>query len=253
MCNLMIVEDEPMERKALRKIIEREYPEVITIVQDAKSGLEAIKLAKILKPNIILMDIGLPEMNGLEAQKEIISFLPNVETIFLTAYSDFSYIQKAIKLNAKDYLLKPVKTKDLKESIDKSLINLKEIPDFKTILEKNGVYSTSIDEAILYMKENFKDNLDLNIISDHVHLNPQYFSRLFKKEIGINYIEYLNALKVNYACKLLSNTSLPAYRVALESGFSDPSYFSRVFTKYTQLTPNEYRRKFKTLEFKESV
>src|SRR5690348_13074547 len=98
MYTLMIIEDEPMEREALHRIISKEFKDQIRILDDAKNGIEAIKKAQQNKPDIILMDIRLPGKNGLEVQEEVISLLPNVQTIIQTAYSDFNYAQKALKL-----------------------------------------------------------------------------------------------------------------------------------------------------------
>lgn len=242
MYTLMIVEDEPMEREALRRIISNEFKEKIKILDDAKNGAEAIRKAQQSKPDIILMDIGLPEITGIDAQQEIISFLPKTQTIILSAHSNFSYAQDAMKVKAKDYLLKPVKTPNLKSSINNIIADLDNVSLSESSIAVNDTESDIIKKAISYMNTNFRDKIDLDSISNYIHLNSQYFSRVFKKEIGISYIDYLNSLRVNYACKMLSTTSYPVYRVAVESGFTDPSYFSRVFTKYTQCTPNKYRR-----------
>ena len=244
MYSLMIVEDEPMERQALRKIISKEFKDEIKILDDAKNGAEAIIKAQYNKPDIILMDIGLPEVNGIEAQSEIISFLPTVQTIIITAYSDFSYAQKALKFKAKDYLLKPAKTINLKTAINRIIKDLNNASPIEHSFTLKEAESDTIKKALSYMNVNFRDKIDLQSISNHIHLNAQYFSRVFKKETGISYIDYLNSLRVNYACKMLSSTSYPVYRVAVEAGFTDPSYFSRVFTKYIQHTPTEYRRKY---------
>ncbi|MPQ43631.1 helix-turn-helix domain-containing protein, partial [Clostridium tarantellae] len=74
------------------------------------------------------------------------------------------------------------------------------------------------------------------------HINSQYLSRLFKKEIGISYSDYLNTLRVNNACSLLVNTSYTNYRIAIDSGFTDSAYFSKVFTKHIKVTPSKYRK-----------
>ncbi|MHC1749691.1 MAG: response regulator [Cellulosilyticaceae bacterium] len=252
MYTIMTVDDEPIEREALQTILNRKYKGQIHTIIEARNGKEAIQKAKDFKPDIILMDIGLPEVNGIEAQEEIISFLPNVQTIMLSAYSHFSYAQKAMQFRARDYLLKPVKTPNLLSAIDKVMEDLNQLPvvtgETASNLEANlhikDVKSDIIKEAVLYMDNNFKEKIDLQSISNQIHLNPQYFSRLFKKEMGVSCIDYLNTLRVNYASKLLSSTTYPAYRIAMESGFTDPSYFCRIFTKYTQFTPLEYRKHY---------
>lgn len=250
MYTIMTVDDEPLEREALQMIINRKYKGQIQTIIEARNGKEAIQKARDFKPDIILMDIGLPEVSGIEAQQEIITFLPNVQTIMLSAYSHFSYAQKSMQARARDYLLKPVKTPNLLSAIDKVMEDLNQLSltkeeasaSLETPIPLNDVKSDIILEAVLYMDNNFKEKIDLQSISNQIHLNPQYFSRLFKKEMGVSCIDYLNTLRVNYAAKLLSSTSYPAYRIAMESGFTDPSYFCRIFTKYTHSTPLEYRK-----------
>lgn len=243
MYTLMIVEDEPMEREVLRKIISNEFKDKIKMLDDAKNGIEAIMKAEQTKPDIILMDIGLPGKNGIEVQKEIISFLPKVQTIILTAYSDFTYAQDALKLEVKDYLLKPAKTLNIKLSINKIINNLDKMLLGEYPFALKASKTDIMQKSIEYMNINYKEKIDLESISNHIHLNAQYFSRIFKKEMGISCVDYLNQLRINNSCKMLCTTSYPVYRIAIESGFTDASYFSRVFTKFFNESPIEYRRR----------
>jgi YesN/AraC family two-component response regulator len=242
MYTLMIVEDELLERKALRKIVSEAFRDKIAILEDATSGAEAIIKARQGRPDIILMDIGLPEMGGLESQKQIVSFLPFVQTVMITAYSDFYYVQNALQLKAVDYLLKPVKPKNLIESLAKVLQDLDEIqsrpkpPD--VLIEE----VSAIKEAVSYISQHFRQEISLTSIAQHVHLNAQYLSRSFKKQMGVSYIDYMNSLRIHYAKEMLRKTDLPIYRIAVEAGFTDTTYFSRVFVKYENQSPTTYRK-----------
>ncbi|EJW15889.1 Two component transcriptional regulator, AraC family [Paenibacillus alvei DSM 29] len=71
---------------------------------------------------------------------------------------------------------------------------------------------------------------------------PNIFSRIFKRELGVTYTDYVNKLKIVHACKLLETTGYPAYRISTECGFTDPSYFNRVFYKQMNMTPKEYKK-----------
>lgn len=242
MYKLMIVEDEPLERLALRKIIQRMYFN-IDILQDAKNGTEAIEIAKLYQPDIILMDIRMPETTGLEAQKRIIKFLSHVKTIILTAYSEFSYAQEAIQHGVIDYLLKPVKPEDLKKSIDKAIENLERMHAPGSRNSKAELVGENIIKSALnYIEKNFAQELKLNTVAEFVHLNPQYFSRYFKKEVGLTFTEYVNKLRIEKAKKLLLETNKPIYRIAMEVGFSDPAYFNKVFLKMEKQPPYKFKQ-----------
>lgn len=242
---LLIVEDESFEKEALKKIIEKEYQQ-ITIVGTATSGIEAVTLAKQLKPDIILMDIGLPELDGLSAQKKIITVLPDVKTIILTAYSDFQHAQEAITSKVVDYLVKPVRTKDLKQSINKILITpIKQSEETTnvTTLDTSMNQNEIITKALHYVENHYTENIQLSSLAESLYLNPQYFSRLFKKELNMNFSEFLTLYRLEISKNLLRQTQLPIYAVASQSGFTDSAYYCKTFKKFFGISPLKYRNK----------
>ena len=237
MYNLLIAEDENLERRALRYIIENKTNN-INICGEAKSGAEAIEMAKINAPHIILMDIEMPELSGLEAQKEIIKFLPCVNTIILTAYDDFPFTQAAIRLKVTDYLLKPIRPIDLTASINRCItfINIQN----NEVLSDN-LNDTLIKEAIKFIDKNYNQSINLELVADYVHLNPQYFSRYFKSKVGINFIDYLCNYRIKKAKDLLLNTDNNITEISQKIGYFDSSYFSKVFFKSVGMTPHKFR------------
>ncbi len=95
--------------------------------------------------------------------------------------------------------------------------------------------------AIRYISRNFSKPLTLDEVAAHVHLNPAYFSSLFKQSTGSSFKEYLNMVRVEESKRLLTNTDYSIIEIALAAGFDDQSYFSKVFKRYTGLTPRQYR------------
>lgn len=98
-----------------------------------------------------------------------------------------------------------------------------------------------IKKAIRYISKNFTSNLTLDDVAAHVHLNPAYFSTLFKQSTGSSFKEYLNMVRIEESKRLLSNTENSIIDISMAVGFMDQSYFSKVFKKYTGLTPKQYR------------
>ncbi len=96
-------------------------------------------------------------------------------------------------------------------------------------------------KAIRYISQNFSRNLTLDEVADHVHLNSAYFSTLFKQSTGSSFKEYLNMVRIEESKRLLANTDYSIIDISLATGFEDQSYFSKVFKKYTGLTPKQYR------------
>jgi len=237
---VLIVEDELLELEFLESIVTDLLPndKILT----CESGIQAVELARQYRPDIIVMDILIPELDGLKAIQEIKKFLPQVPVMILSAYSDFSYAQTAIRLGVQEYLLKPIKPSVIKQAIHDLLAaaSATEEEDYRET-KINQIYF--IEKSIKYIHDNFKQKLPLQLVSSYIYVNPQYFSRIFKKEVGVNYIDYVNNLKIEYACKLLETTNYPAYRISGECGFTDPSYFNRVFVQQMKTTPHAYRRK----------
>lgn len=245
MYKLMIVEDEQLERDALHFIVTENFPDKILVVEDAINGLQAFDRACKVKPDIILMDIGIPEMSGLETQKKILEFLPNVKTLMITAYSDFQNMQSALQLKAVDYLLKPVKPAVLIKSLQVVLEELDKESDkdgstSHTISENNN---NAVFSAISFIDKNYTNcNLTLADVAKHVHLNVQYLGRIFKKQTGSSCTDYIQQVRISHAQELLQSTSMSITEISMRVGYMDATYFSRVFKKLKKQTPARYRK-----------
>lgn len=98
-----------------------------------------------------------------------------------------------------------------------------------------------IKKAMSYISDNFSSNITLDDVAHHVHLNPAYFSTIFKQSCGSSFKEYLNMVRIEESKRLLANTDYSVVDIAVATGFMDQSYFSKVFKKYTGLTPKQYR------------
>jgi Response regulator containing CheY-like receiver domain and AraC-type DNA-binding domain len=235
--NILIAEDESLERRALKHIISKKLNHV-TICGEAKNGLEAIDMAKTNNPDIILMNIDMPELNGLEVQKEILKFLPHVMTIMITSFDDFAFIQSALRLKVIDYLLMPVKPNELIGSITRgiSIMNLQR--NQETVKECNN---TLIQEAIRFIENNFEQDINLESASAFVHLNSQYFCRYFKSQTGINFTDYLSSFRIKKAKEMLTDTYKNITEISMSVGYTDSSYFGKVFLRVVGMTPNKFR------------
>lgn len=99
-----------------------------------------------------------------------------------------------------------------------------------------------IREALLYMEAHYGDALTLESVSEAVHLSPNYFSTVFKKEMEISFIDYLTGYRMNQAKKLLRESNKSIGEIAEQVGYHDARYFSRLFSKTVGITPNKYRK-----------
>ena len=255
MHSILIVEDEDLELEFIEAVIQEDLQPEDTVIT-AHTGVQAVQLAKKRHPDIIIMDIMLPEMDGLEAIEQIRKFSPGACISILTAYTDFRYAQRAISLRVFEYMLKPIKPADFKVTLKRMMESVEEAqqhekaagaaPAAAETLVKNsgrsGEQQSFVNESMRYIQKHFKERLTLQMVASRVYMNAQYFSRVFKRETGVTFTEYVNTLKIQYACKLLETTNYPAYRISSECGFTDPSYFNRVFFAHMNMTPKKYKK-----------
>lgn len=150
---------------------------------------------------------------------------------------------------------KPLPTKEKTSSITEfihSCYQCRNYSEVITLLEKNlhqmkeggtgTVYSREIIQTIHYIRNNYSQQITLKMISDNTSLSPNYLSNLFKKELHVSLFEYLNRYRIEKAIELLMTTNAKTYEVAYAVGFSDESYFSKTFKKYTGKRPNDYKK-----------
>jgi DNA-binding NarL/FixJ family response regulator len=131
---VLLAEDHTLVRQGFRRILEDD-PRV-TVVGEARTGLEAIELSKTLKPGVVIMDISMPELGGLEATAEILKADPGIKVLILSMYSNPAYIRKAFELGAKGYMLKNAIEVDLNRAV-------------QALVEGEAYFSPGISQIVL--------------------------------------------------------------------------------------------------------
>ncbi|WP_054027919.1 AraC family transcriptional regulator [Bacillus sp. FJAT-28004] len=443
MYRLLIADDEALEREGLELIVERMLPNTFQIIH-AENGRVAIEMAEEYRPHIVLMDVNMPGIQGLEAIREIKLTLPDAKFVMVTAYDYFAYAKEALSLGVKEYLVKPAKREQvvhtlqqliqelelekrkrsdelelrqkvsqlmplaenelammfmvdnvtntdieqlsewlsfplgqgcaiviafpeqvktnhkqkiydtirsfvkttIKNSIVSSFIdrhmaifinhdeafvdadwkaagtalgeelstiaerqleadilvgigktrsgveglrksyfeavfasnyyeqcgkichfdelihgavpsldrvnkqpeNMEAIPEAYVLSamqrireQREKQTQTVLDRAQRFIQSKYTEDLSLEEVADSVHLNPHYFSKIFKQQVGTTFIDYVTALRIDKAKALMATGQLSLKEVCFEVGYNDPNYFSRVFKKVTGVTPSDYR------------
>lgn len=241
MQKIIICDDEMTIRNGLIELISKHYPKLI-IAGAASNGYEAMQLILDHHPDVVLMDINMPGLSGLEVMEKTGSQSPLTKFIVLSGYSEFEYAQKAIRLKVFDYLLKPVDRRKLIERVDQAL-NLclqEEISAAKSAPEAEKSLGS---EAVQYVYRNYKNpDLCLSMIAEILHVSSSYLSRVMRKETGMSFSEFLTKVRMESAIAILSSCpEISALKVSEETGYRNQHYFCKVFRQYTGQTSTEYR------------
>ena len=236
--NLLIADDENLELRVLEKTIKKYFIDELKIFV-AGNGRNAVQICDEVKPDIALLDIEMPGMNGIELAKHIKEKYVECIIIFITAYDRFDYAIEAMHIKAFDYLLKPWKEEKLYELIHVAMENLR-----KSQKADNIIYSQK-DVIKDYIDKNYKKDISAKDVASILGYSDVYFSKVFKQLFDDNFINYLTGLRINRAKVLLKDVSFNIKEVGKSVGYADSNYFTKVFKRSIGMSPSEYRGKHK--------
>ncbi|RSI06013.1 putative response regulatory protein [Streptococcus sanguinis] len=240
MYSIMIVEDEYLVRQGIASLVNYEQFGMQVIAQ-AENGREAWQKFQENPADILLTDINMPQMNGLELAKLVRDQVPTCHIVFLTGYDDFDYARTAIKLGADDYLLKPFSKDDVEEMLAK--VQTKLDKERKKAQIQNLVDQGQRSELEEAIHERLADSeLSLKSLASQLGFSPSYLSVLIKKELGLPFQDYLIQERMKKAKLLLLTTDLKIYEIAEQVGFEDMNYFSQRFKQVVGLTPRQFKK-----------
>jgi DNA-binding NarL/FixJ family response regulator len=176
---ILIVEDHPMFRDGLFKMLET--VEGFEVVGEAASGEEAVELAEQLKPNIILMDINLPKMSGIEAAKRIVQTMPDIGILILTMYDDDSSVFSAMRAGARGYLLKEANRNEIVRAI-------------QAVSEGEAIFSPAIARRMMFYFEAKMKITNVDVFPQLTEREREVLDHIAK---GKNNAEIANSLGLN--------------------------------------------------------
>ncbi|MDD2958564.1 MAG: response regulator [Lachnospiraceae bacterium] len=248
---ILIVDDEHIVRRGMRAIIEKADAEWEVIGQEA-DGSSALQFMKKEVPDVLITDIRMTSMDGIQLSKEARAKWPELIILVVSGYSEFEFAKEAVRFGALDYLLKPTAPADLIRVLRKAenVLRTRNEGKVEALLRTRrtsqpaSVKHSLVEDAIFYMTHHYEQELSTRDMADILHLNPNYFCELFKKETGVTFLEYLTNLRITMAKEILTQkVNVKTYEVAAMVGYSDSRYFSRLFKNATGMTPSEYKEK----------
>lgn len=242
MYKVLIADDEPFVREGLKELIDWDALG-FTLCGAYKDGEELLENVQSKEPDVLILDIKMPNMDGLEVARIVRERYDDIVVILLSAYSDFTYAKQAIEYQVRKYVVKS----NLLEELPKALEDVKVLLDKKNEEVQQEVADEAGDSELIaktkgYVKENLDRNMSLEEIAGAVFTNRSYLSRVFKKQTGENLFDYITKRRIEKAKEYIRQGNKKIYEIAAMVGMEDTAYFSKVFKKYVGMSPKEYEK-----------
>ena len=259
MHKIIIVEDEEIIRNGLAISFDwMDYG--CNIVGLAKDGKEGLDMILELNPDIVISDIKMPKMTGIEMIQNAKKQGKDFFSIILTSYAEFGYAKSAIEFGASGYLLKPVdedelvgllksitdkinkknRQKKIEESVKDKIIEKED--DWKIFLKAGESSDAIISSVYNIIQSKYTERLSINDVADELKVSNSYISRKLKTKLNTSFVDLLSQYRIKKAISYLEKTDLMIYEISCKVGLSDYKYFCTVFKKYTSLSPSEYQK-----------
>lgn len=238
----MLVEDEPLLLRSLARHI-AEIDPGFRVTCQAGDGAQALELLKTHDIHLIITDIRMPVMEGLELLQHVSAKYPHIEVVLLSGHAEFAYAQSALRNGALDYILKPVSPTALEQVLQSARVAL----GSRYIISEDIALSGGSTQQVValvrqYLREHYTENIDMGILAAKFGFSSAYLTKIFNKHEGCSPVKYLTTLRIQQASHLLASTNLSIREVGERVGYPDQFYFSNVFRKTTGQSPSVYRQ-----------
>lgn len=251
---VLVAEDELIERMVLCKILRKHLGELCDIFE-SKNGREALEVFQREQPQIAILDIEMPGINGLEVARKIRESGQDCAILFLTGFDKFSYAKQAISVRALEYLLKPYNEQELIYAVEEAMQHAsrfikketrkdspaEELPQAKDDDSENIRISLIREDIRTYIGKNYQNDISMQSAAQFMGYSEAYFCKLFKQCFRVNFSAYLNEYRIDKAKVMMADPRINIKDIGIACGYSDSNYFARVFKRITGQTPSDYR------------
>lgn len=248
MLSVLVCEDDPLVLKELALLTPWQSLG-LSLAATAETGSEALRLYERLLPNIILTDVRMPEIDGLELIRRIRERegQERADCLILSGYSDFEYARSAIRLGVSEYLLKPVDEDELLAALKRSALRFGMTKSYTGFVPYglNGLSQPALPLALRaaeLIHSRYISGISIDEAASMLGVSAGYLSRVCKRAFGMSFGEYLSRFRVERAAALLIESDAKIYEIADLVGYEDARWFIRLFRRFTGYTPSTFRR-----------
>lgn len=240
--SLLVVDDEPWALLYMKELLDR--PDLgFHVLAATRSAAEASRIMECDKPDVLVTDIRMPDVDGIGLIEHVRSLDMPCEVVIVSGFAEFSYAQQAVSLGAFEYCLKPLSQETavrllnrLRAQLQSHHVRLE--PDPPTALGDDN-----FEKMLQYIAEHHNQRLYLRDLARQFYITPNYCCSLFLKHKGMTFSQYVTQLRMQRALVYLARPNLSFQQIATMVGFDDYSYFVKVFKNTLDCTPSEYRKR----------
>ena len=239
MYKVLFVDDEPLVIRRLEVILDWKSLG-FDILPGVFDTFEALNVMEQEHPDLVFMDISMPEMNGLECIARAREMGEDSLFIILTGYAEFEYARRGIDLDIVAYLLKPYSEHTLRSAVDKALGLLsrreKQVDD-----DLNGI--GPVEKIMRVVDKQYDRDLKLSDFATEFYMRSDYLCALFRRKAGMTFGAYLLSRRMEEAARLLKTSGLSIAQVGERVGYHSAANFSRAFKRFYDEAPAKYKEK----------
>ncbi len=241
MYKALVVDDEKIGRDGI-KFLMKKYNDQIEVAE-AINGRVALEHIRSNQVDILITDIKMPIMGGMELIREVYKDFPHLKIIILSGYGEFEYAQNALKMGVCEYLLKPVSKDDFDEAIEKVLTKCKQdnTKSNEDVESDNNIGVGKVEAVKKYIAKNYHEDIGVEQLANAVDLTPSYLSHIFKKETGENLGKFIKKVRMEKARDMLENSYEKIVNISEAVGYQNVSYFCKSFREYYGISPQKFR------------
>lgn len=236
---LLVVDDEAQFRTTLCNCFPWEQIG-FELAGQACNGKMALDFLKKNTVHVLLCDIAMPFMDGIELVKNLRTWENPPITVFISGYRDFEYARQAITYGVRFYVLKPIKYEDIVQTFGTIKQELDKRYNISQDAPGESGQNNFVDNVHTYVKNHLR-TANLKDLSNQLYMNSSYVSQLYKTKTGRNFSDYLLEMRMKKAAELLKNSSEKIYTIGAMVGYNNAKNFARSFLTFYGKTPTEYR------------
>lgn len=260
MYRVVLVEDSKLLRTGMKYTLDWDSLDC-EIVGDAENGQEGLELIRRTQPDIVITDIRMPGLDGLEMIERLHAERNGAVFIIISAYNEFTYAQRAVRYGVIDYIVKPFTDEEIMEAMrstcgrveasrqDTLLRRRLETVEKSKIIAFEGYLSSEegkvkreyTQRAIQYIKDHYAENINVHSVARALNVSESHLSKVFKETMCHTIGEYLMQYRIKEACRLLQNPGFRICEVSEQVGYTDQRYFSVAFKRIMGVTPGSFR------------